>query len=74
MKSFNHNGYKIELTSKKTTSGLWRSTAGIKYGSDWISIEVRQYGRDGYDSETDAEEKTIAEAKLWIDRKTTFKS
>ena len=69
MKLLKHNGYDIEVKSRKTPSGLWRSDAQIKYGSDSISIGVLPYGRKGYDSEAQAEEKTVADAKAWIDKK-----
>ncbi len=74
MKEIKHNGYSMEVESKKTPSGLWRSDARIKYGSDSISIGVLPYAREGYDSEAEAEQKTVAEAKAWIDKKASFNS
>jgi hypothetical protein len=65
-----HGNYQIEIDEpKQTKSKLWVTSAHIVHGGSKTSMSIRPAGVDGYPTREEAWEKTLAEAKRWIDLK-----
>lgn len=64
-----HQGNRIEVTTNSTETGYWLASAHIRYGSDRITIQVMPSSQPGYNSENEALERTVAEARAWLDGK-----